>query len=759
MVHLWAKPPIDGEETGESLETHTRAVVATTARLLRLRPAISDFAGSSRFPHWVLLAAAFHDMGKAACGFQEMMRTGNRWGQRHEVLSIAFMMPFAEALGEEGLGWIAAAVLSHHREVEVIRNRYHPPAEDLAAEISPRDFVRCTQWLSNDLIPWLSGLCDDCEPLAAETVGWEPQSATAFIAQRVAAYCRLVGSFSSYSRCPGPEARRLGIALRGLLMAADHCASAHVQQSLPSPLGRLPPMLERASLDEEDLRDHQRRARACAGPAMLTAPTGSGKTEAALLWAEAARRNRDPGSRLYYVLPYQASMNAMYDRLTRRYGFQSAHVGLSHGRALQSLFARELDAPEGPEAAETRARALADLSRLHTSSIRVLSPYQLLKCAYRLRGYEMQLLDLVNADLVVDEIHAYEARRAALIFTLFSYLARELGVRVFAMTATLPTIVRDRLRRAIPGLEELHAARKDYLRFRRHRLRVLEGRIHDDITIAAIQAAAASDNSVLCCCNTIAGARRLRDLLAPRLGRPVELLHGGFNPRDRNRKERALTDGPGAPPILVATQVVEVSLDVSFDTLFTEPAPLDALLQRFGRVNRLASDGHLADVHVLSLPADGHGIYTPASLVADTLHLLRTMDGLPVDEALTTEWIDRIYAGPAAQAWEAEFDMTAREFDDLLTDGLVPFDGGHDDLARAFYSAFDGIDILPEVLADEYRHLREDSTLRASELLVPISYARLGRWTAAGLRLGDESGVPVLAVPYDPDTGLNVEWE
>ena len=72
----------------------------------------------------------------------------------------------------------------------------------------------------------------------------------------------------------------------------------------------------------------------------------------------------------------------------------------------------------------------------------------------------------------------------------------------------------------------------------------------------------------------------------------TELLHGRFNMRDRSEKEQIIRNATGSksdarrPIVLVATQAVEVSLDIDLDTIYTEPAPLEALVQRFGRINR-----------------------------------------------------------------------------------------------------------------------------------------------------------------------------
>jgi CRISPR/Cas system-associated endonuclease/helicase Cas3 len=72
----------------------------------------------------------------------------------------------------------------------------------------------------------------------------------------------------------------------------------------------------------------------------------------------------------------------------------------------------------------------------------------------------------------------------------------------------------------------------------------------------------------------------------------VELFHGRFNMQDRMGKEKTIREKTGtnsdkrSSVVLVATQVVEVSLDIDLNTIYTDPAPLEALVQRFGCINR-----------------------------------------------------------------------------------------------------------------------------------------------------------------------------
>ena len=112
-------------------------------------------------------------------------------------------------------------------------------------------------------------------------------------------------------------------------------------------------LLRRLGREWEGLHQHQRQAAKAHGSQLLTAPTGSGKTEAALLWASNQGDAAFPPARLFYVLPFQASMNAMHQRLSRSF---PRDVGLQRGRSLHALYREVLDAEPDPKRAESIAR-------------------------------------------------------------------------------------------------------------------------------------------------------------------------------------------------------------------------------------------------------------------------------------------------------------------------------------------------------------------------------------------------------------------
>ncbi|MCB0187079.1 MAG: hypothetical protein KDE31_22585, partial [Caldilineaceae bacterium] len=242
----------------------------------------------------------------------------------------------------------------------------------------------------------------------------------------------------------------------------------------------------------------------------------------------------------------------------------------------------------------------------------------------------------------------------------------------------------------------------------------------------------------------------------------VELLHGRFNIRDRAAKEALVRNATGSKSknrktiVLVATQVVEVSLDIDMDTIYTDPAPLEALVQRFGRINRRRKMKDLAPVHVFTLPDDGQGIYDP-ELVQRTIQVLNRENSKAIDEGAIGDWLDEIYAGAIEERWQTEFMQAAEEFEANCLHTLRPFEADPN-LEDLFYKAFDGLEILPAQFYEEYKEQREEEPIRAGELLVPFSIGRYHALCNAGKVWEREKGEPyVIEAEYSPDCGLVFE--
>ncbi len=736
---VWAKSAELGEGgQPETLAQHTWYVLSRLAEFIQLRPNLPSQLNLPRLWHILFWSIFLHDFGKAVAGFQtQLRRNGGRWGHRHEVFSLAFVDWVTDDLSTEEQQWLVASIVSHHRDFKEIQRLYpipdwddDDPLKPQLGSLSEKTLRGLWRWLSECGIPWRDelGLADfdismpelQAQHMAIESI---QQHGVERIRHWLKVYRKLNRDLEKKNVL---DAVVLGITVRGYIINADHSASAHAG---PIPLAQFEAdtILTSCNLSSEGLFGHQAQAERVDGSTLLVAPTGSGKTEAALLWA--ARQSSIIGRlpRLFYTLPYQASMNAMQGRLENIF----PHVGLQHGRGLLALYRLLLEKDYQPKTAAPTAKWARDLSRLNYPPVRVFSPYQMLKGMHRLKGYEALLTDYHNAAFIFDEIHAYEVRRLAMILKTIEYLRVNFNARFFIMSATFPTLIQDWLSEALDAPTKIEADPALFQEFIRHRLILHDGELLTTSGLTNVVNDAYLGKSVLVVCNLVDRAQEVYNRIRDQLNKAnirTELLHGRFNMRDRSAKEKLIRDATGTtsakrqPIVLVATQAVEVSLDIDLDTIYTEPAPLEALVQRFGRINRHRKQKNLAPVHVFRQPDDGQKIYDP-ELVRRTLSILEREHERPIDESAIGTWLDEIYSGEVEARWREEYKNAADDFDRTCVRSMRPF-AANEELEEMFYKAFDGLEVLPASFYDEYKTLSEEEPIRAGELLVPISWGR-----------------------------------
>jgi CRISPR-associated endonuclease/helicase Cas3 len=766
---VWAKSPRPGHSSGESLASHSASVARVLSLLARRAPHLVEVAADQRLWHRAFWACWLHDLGKSAAGFQNQLRNpAEFWGHRHEVLSLAFL-PWVAPDNSHDFPWIAAGIASHHKDAPDLfdRHRLEGPVADMQLEsiVSQLDdaaILGCAGWLANVADTWLQGtnlarlgVERPIEGLADVDVRQFRRDAPMAIVSALTAY-RDLWERHRRSSADGYD-RRQGLLIRGLVLLSDHLASAHAPELEALAIDEPEAVLARIGYGQHGLRSHQSAAMQQSGSLVLAAPTGSGKTEAAVFWAARQLSDDKPARKLIYLLPYQASLNAIHVRLAR---LLATNVGLMHSRAAQVLYRELAERDYSGANAERAARRATNLARLHQPSVWVSTPYQLLSAAYRLRQYEQTWASLAQALVVVDEPHAYDTNRLGLIVGLLGELVRNWGVRVCAMTATMPSWLAHLLQTALLA-DRLPVDRELFAAYRRHRLELLDGEGTDTTNIERIVGMVSSGKSVLVCVNTVGRAQQMRQLLLDRLSSEVvSLLHSRFTARDRLRKEELIqqrlqagiqrSDTEGL--VVVATQVIEVSLDLDFDTLFSDPAPLEALAQRFGRVNRRGSKG-IVPVHVFTAPTHGQGVYDD-ELMGQTLLHLRTLAGTELDEARLGDLLDAVYGVDLAARFRAEVEQSRQQFEQNCLRTLYAFESD-EQLDREFDKLFDGTEVLPASLESEYRQLAEGSILEAQSLLVPLADRqryRLGpraEWRR-DLRLW------VVDVAYDSELGLTL---
>lgn len=377
---------------------------------------------------------------------------------------------------------------------------------------------------------------------------------------------------------------------------------------------------------------------------IVEAPTGEGKTEAAMyLSQQFAERLGHHGC--YFALPTQATSNQMFSRVRRfleRARTGEVNLQLLHGHASLSAEFETLrrNATEtspvavygdlGDESAVVAAEWFTYRKRGLLAPFGVGTVDQALMAVLQTRHYFVRLFGLAGKTIVIDEVHAYDAYMTTLMERLLEWLGA-LGSSVVLLSATLPSTRRERLTHAY--MKGLGATGKqpDSVPYPRLTWANREGqgavtvavseRARRNIVLEWIDAASlgkllssllSDGGCAAVICNTVARAQEVYSSLKslfPGISKDGEpelmLFHARYPFYQRDLREKGalvrfgkdgarIDFGEGvtrevrrpARAVIVATQVIEQSLDLDFDLMVSEFAPVDLLLQRAGRLHR-----------------------------------------------------------------------------------------------------------------------------------------------------------------------------
>jgi CRISPR-associated endonuclease/helicase Cas3 len=606
--------------------------VAAVAETLLLREsahtrewAANEFGLSTALsPRWLSAVVGLHDFGKAIPGFQHKWPEGRSADEsaglpfqsrtlsfvRHDLASAALLRRILPARFP-GAGWIVAvtqALGAHHGYMPISNSvnsaapRYEGTAWQEAREALFDAYWRtldpcgepAARELSLPATAWLAGLTSVADWIGSNQDWFPPGERDETLAGHYQKAKELADAALHAIGWPGFHA----------LLDDESDTSALVSRILNKPdvLARPLQAIADALLEQ------------ASGPTLLIveAPMGEGKTELAFLAhlrLQAANGHRG----LYVALPTQATGNAMLERALIflnafspdvRLDIQLAHSGAMLDERI--LWLREINA--------SKSESIASSAWFSQRKRPLLSPYgvgtidQALFATLNVKHHFVRLWGLANRVVVLDEVHAYDTYTGGLIEALLRWL-KAMNCSVVLMSATLPAKRRTAFLQAW-GVESepdityprVLMTRGDQVVGEHVECRSLPPINVSGITedLEALGEAALSALSGGGCgavvVNTVQRAQDLYSKLKDQVDSDTELLlfHARYPADERSEREKRVlrTFGCGTDSqrpdraLLIATQVVEQSLDIDFDFMLTDLAPVDLLLQRAGRLHR-----------------------------------------------------------------------------------------------------------------------------------------------------------------------------
>lgn len=384
---------------------------------------------------------------------------------------------------------------------------------------------------------------------------------------------------------------------------------------------------ERIGKETFDWYAFQKACRNYRGGAILQAPTGKGKTEASLLWAII----NGVGKKLLYLMPTMTTTNKMHERL-RHPLILGENIGIVHGTSNYLLLSER----DYQNSWEFIWHSLFSRAFVHKSTI--ITVDQLLFTLFNWGRWDSRLSNAADSALIFDEIHCYEPYTIALIVEATKFL-QSLGAIPLFMSATFPERLKIFLKNELHLGEISHDASFDESR----RVEIV-WKNKEEIFGAKedVIGKYRDGKKVLVVCNTIRTAKEMYKSLRDKIPSfDLMLFHSQFILYHRMIKENQLGNLPFGGFVAVTTQVVEVSLDIDFDLLYTEMCPIDALIQRFGRVNRRGKKEETKAY--IYKPTQSSSYVYPKDIVEKSYNLLQNKSNKPAEKEML-HVVNEVYA-------------------------------------------------------------------------------------------------------------------
>ncbi len=338
---------------------------------------------------------------------------------------------------------------------------------------------------------------------------------------------------------------------------------------------------------------------------IMRAPTGSGKTEIAIIPFLYGFNDLLP-SQLIYSLPTRTLVESIGERAVKYASSKKLRVAIHHGKnATSSLF--EEDA-------------------IVTTIDQSVGAYLSTPLSMSKRSGNIFVGSVGSALTVFDEVHTLDPEKGLQTSLAISMQSAKLGLPTLIMSATLPNVfikvAKDRISKNGGKIEFIDVKDESEVKSRKNRSVEFINRTEEELNAKNVLKEFEDEKKVIVVINTVDRAQELYLDLKNETELPVLLLHSRFLEKDRQEKELLLEEifgknGKGKC-IFIATQIIEVGMDISSPKVLSEIAPIDSLIQRAGRCVRWGGEG---EFHVFGYNKNSKYPYAPykKDIVDDTI--------------------------------------------------------------------------------------------------------------------------------------------
>jgi len=624
LEEIWAKSATISRPKEETLSEHTDYLIRIW---VELKKRYQDYIPDEDFWKQAFIAILFHDMGKLCENFQRMLKKTVPFDAenhvRHEFLSGMFL--FANNFHfyrERPLSLFA--VFSHHKALQsslFCKNRF------IQLEISQNYVEQFLEYATQRLKQYYPDYSIQFTSVAKNYLNNSYEEMLVNYEER----------FFPLAKKNKPKDRVKYIFYKAVLNISDWMASGH--QELPKSFKYDDEILEKKIIEkliaEKKMEPGEsfnfmafQKNSYIKGNVLAVAPTGSGKTEASLLWSSL----KGDYDKILYLMPTRVTSNAIYHRFCQYFG--KKEVAIVHSSAF--YLQKEID--ENYDEKEYKF-----IDRAFFKNITVCTIDQVLTQGFNLGFWEVKTFHQIRAKVIIDEIHLYQPYTLGLLIATIEYLQKEFSAEFYIMTATMPSKLKTLLFKYLisPTLivdeELLNKGRNQF---------IVKDKNFEQI-IPEIETSINNGKKTLLVVNTVDQAINAYNKFKPLFKNQKHKIlcyHSRFIQKERAAKEKKIfeLEKMDGGVLLISTQVCEVSLDIDFDILFTENAPIDAIIQRAGRVNRKRRKKDTKVIIFQHSEISKKWIYDIPNILENTFSILQKNQKILTEKELLT-LVDEVY--------------------------------------------------------------------------------------------------------------------